>query len=177
MLSRRLALHRSFQGHIACPKPKVVCALSLKRYIRLVVFTTTPSFSLSGFPLPISYLTDLLFLILFLFIVTILYSLSVLPSSVNSSLCLSLSLSVSACLCLCLCALLSGQLCTEDKTTKKSNVSTLWVMFQLCRQCFSLENQEQRTQKSNVSTLQTMFQSGQTRPESTERERNKQRER
>ena len=50
-------------------------------------------------------------------------------------------------------------------------------MFELCRQCFSLENQEQRTQKSNVSTLQTMFQSGQTRPESTERERETSRER
>ena len=50
-------------------------------------------------------------------------------------------------------------------------------MFQLCRQCFSLENQEQRTQKSNVSTLQTMFQSGQTRPESTEREKQAERER
>ena len=50
-------------------------------------------------------------------------------------------------------------------------------MFQLCRQCFSLENQEQRAQKSNVSTLQTMFQSGQTRPESTERERETSRER
>ena len=49
-------------------------------------------------------------------------------------------------------------------------------MFQLCRQCFSLENQEQRTQKSNVSTLQTMFQSGQTRPESTEREKQAERE-
>ena len=50
-------------------------------------------------------------------------------------------------------------------------------MFQLCRQCFSLENQEQRAQKSNVSTLQTMFQSGQTRPESTEREKQAERER
>ena len=44
---------------------------------------------------------------------------------------------------------MSGQLCTEDKTTKKSN----------------------------VSTLQTMFQSGQTRPESTEREKQAERER
>ena len=55
-------------------------------------------------------------------------------------------------------------------------------MFQLCRQCFSLENQEQRTQKSNVSTLQTMFQSGKQdqrahreREKQAERERDKQR--
>ena len=44
--------------------------------------------------------------------------------------------------------LVSGQLCTKDKTTKKSD----------------------------VSTLQTMFQSGQTRPESTEREKQAERE-
>ena len=56
-------------------------------------------FSLSGLPLPTSYLTDLLFFILFLFIVNLLYSLSVLPLSVNSPLCLSLSLLVSLSLC------------------------------------------------------------------------------
>ena len=77
-----------------------LCTLS-KRYIRLGVFTTTPSFSLSGLPLPTSYLTDLLFFILFLFIVTLLYSLSVLPLSVNSPLCLSLSLYLFLSLSLC----------------------------------------------------------------------------
>ena len=44
--------------------------------------------------------------------------------------------------------MVSGQLCTEDKTTKKSN----------------------------VSTLQTIFQSGATRLESTQREREAERE-
>ena len=64
--------------------------------------TLTPSFSLSGLPLPTSYLTDLLFFILFLFIVTLLYSLSVLPPlSILLSAYLSLSLLVSLSLSLC----------------------------------------------------------------------------
>ena len=107
MPSRRLALHRPFQGHIVCPKPKVVCALSLKGIQGWGFSPLPPSFSLSGLPLPTSYLTDLLFFILFLFIVTLLYSLSVPPLSVNSPLCFSLSLCLplSLCLFLSLCSL------------------------------------------------------------------------
>ena len=57
-----------------------------------VLFTFIWKSAVPGLPLPTSCLIDLLFFILLLFIVYLLYSLSVTPNSLNSSLCLWSSL-------------------------------------------------------------------------------------
>ena len=101
MLSRRLALHRPFQGHIACPKPKVVCALSLKRYIRLGVFTTTPQ--LQSLRIASAYILSHWLALLYpfpLYCYSPLLFICATPSF-NSPLCLSLSLSLLVSLSLC----------------------------------------------------------------------------
>ena len=121
-------------SHLLGGLPKMVCALS-ERYISWGFSPLPPSFSLSGFPLPTSYLTDLLFFILFLFIVTLLYSLSVPPLSVNSPLCFSLSLLASLSLCSLVLFAQTETLSAELKHHSQSWNITLLVVLSSVQSC------------------------------------------